>query len=68
VGNNPLKIIARGSFGVRPTDPVIDKDDALLILSSETNRQLLREGRVIIVLNQEKLSAPLAPPAAPGRP
>ncbi|MDR3337423.1 MAG: polymerase, partial [Treponema sp.] len=55
VGNNPLKIIARGIFGARPTDPVIDKDDALLILSSETNRQLLRDGRVVIVLNQEKL-------------
>jgi hypothetical protein len=63
VGNNPLKIIARGVFGIRPTDPVIDKDDALTILSSETNRQLLREGRVVIVLNDKALLTPLNPPA-----
>ncbi|MDR2312947.1 MAG: polymerase [Spirochaetaceae bacterium] len=55
VGENPLRIIARGVFGEVPTDPIIDKDDALLILSSEANRRLLREGRVVLVLAKEEL-------------
>jgi hypothetical protein len=58
VGSNPLRIIARGVFGVRPTDPIIDRDDALVILSSEANRRLLREGRVAIVLNENTLKNP----------
>ncbi|MDR2484732.1 MAG: polymerase [Treponema sp.] len=56
VGTNPLRIIARGVFGIRPTDPIIDREDALLIVSSEDNRRLLREGKVAIVLNSEVLS------------
>jgi hypothetical protein len=56
VGDNPLRIMARGLFGAVPTDPIIDKEDALLILSSENNRRLLTEGRIAIVLNKEKLA------------
>jgi hypothetical protein len=59
VGTNPLRIIARGVFGIRPTDPVIDRDDAMLILSTEENRRLLREGRVAIVLDSGVLNYPL---------
>jgi hypothetical protein len=55
VGDRPLRILARGIFGIRPTDPVIDRADALLILSSENNRRLLREGRVVIVLDNAVL-------------
>ncbi|GHV84449.1 hypothetical protein AGMMS50230_00570 [Spirochaetia bacterium] len=55
VGENPLAIMARGVFGAVPTDPVIDREDALLILSSENNRRLLREGRVAIVLDKTVL-------------
>ena len=51
-GENPLRIIARGVFGANPTDPIIDRSDAMLILSSENNRRLLREGRVVLVLNE----------------
>jgi hypothetical protein len=58
VGDRPLRIFARGGFGIRPTDPVIDRDDALLILSSENNRRLLREGRVVIVLDDRVLENP----------
>jgi hypothetical protein len=58
VGNNPLKIIARGIFGIRPTDPVIHRDDALVIISSENNRLLLREGNVAIVLGNDALNPP----------
>jgi hypothetical protein len=59
VGGNPLRIIARGVYGIRPTDPIIDREDALLILSSEENIRLLREGRVAIVLDQSVLRNPL---------
>jgi hypothetical protein len=55
LGPNPLRIIARGVFGIYTTDPVIHRDDALRILSSENNRRLLREGRVAFVVNEEVL-------------
>lgn len=57
VGREPLRILARGLFGSRPTDPIIDRDDALKILSSEDNRRLIREGRILIVLNDRSLRA-----------
>jgi hypothetical protein len=60
VGANPLRIIARGVFGVRPTDPIIDREDALLIISSEENRRLLREGRVAIIVHEDTLKLSLA--------
>jgi hypothetical protein len=60
VGGNPLRIIARCVYGIRPTDPVIDREDALLILSSEENLRLLREGRVAIMVDKSVLSNPLA--------
>ena len=58
-GPNPLRIIAREVFGIFPSDPVIDRQDALKILSSENNRRLLREGRVILVLNEKTLKTAL---------
>jgi len=56
VGETPLRIMARGVFGAVPTDPIIDREDALLILSSENNRRLLREGRIAIVLENKQLT------------
>jgi hypothetical protein len=58
-GPRPLRIFARAVFGIRPTDPVIDREDSLLIISSEENRRLLREGKVVIVLNGEVLTSPV---------
>jgi hypothetical protein len=55
VGPHPLRILARGVFGSRPTDPIIDREDALLIISSEENRRLLREGKIALVLRQDVL-------------
>jgi hypothetical protein len=55
VGSKPLRIIARGIFGMRPTDPVIDAADAALILASEANRRLLREGKVVLVVSPNAL-------------
>ena len=53
LGANPLRVFATGVFGVYPTDPIISRHDALRILSSENNRRLLREGRVLFVLNED---------------
>ena len=55
LGPNPMRIIAREVFGINPTDPVIDREDALKILSTENNRRLLREGRVLLILNEKQL-------------
>jgi hypothetical protein len=54
-GPHPLRILAREVFGINPTDPVIDREDAMKILSSENNRRLLREGRVVLILSEDKL-------------
>lgn len=55
IGNKPLRIIARGVFGISATDPIIDTNDALKIISSEDNKRLLREGKVVIVLSDSVL-------------
>jgi len=56
VGPYPLRIFAREVFGIAATDLVIDREDALKILSTENNRRLLRDGRVVLVLNEKTLS------------
>jgi len=55
VGDRPLRIFARGVFGMKPTDLIIDRSDALIILSSEENRRLLTEGKVAIILDESVL-------------
>jgi len=57
VGERPLRIFARGVFGVKPTDLIIDRSDALLIISSEENKRLLSQGRVVFVLNDSVLQS-----------
>ncbi len=57
VGEDPLRIFASGLFGIFSTDLVVDSDDALRILSSEANRRLLKEGRVVIVLGADAVRA-----------
>ena len=55
LGPNPLRIIARELFGMNPTDIVIDRSDALKIISTDNNRRILREGRVLLILNAAQL-------------
>ena len=54
-GDRPLKIFARGVFGINPTDLIIDRSDALIIISSEENRNLLSQGKVVIILDDSVL-------------
>jgi hypothetical protein len=55
IGERPLRIFARGVFGISPTDLIIDRDDAMLIISSEENRSLLSRGKVAIILDDSVL-------------
>jgi hypothetical protein len=55
VGQKPLRIFACGVFGSKPTDLIIDRNDALLIISSEENRRLLMQGKVAVILDDSVL-------------
>jgi hypothetical protein len=55
VGDRPLRIFARGVFGIKPTDLIIERSDALIIISSEENRRLLSQGRVALILDESVL-------------
>ena len=59
VGENPLKIFAQGVFGINPTDPIINRNDTLQIISTPENRSLLREGRLAIILGDSVFRSPL---------
>jgi hypothetical protein len=59
VGSRPLRIFASGVFGIQPTDPIISREDALLIISNSENRSLLREGRVAVIIDDALLKSPL---------
>ena len=49
VGSDPMRVMAQELFGDEKTDYVISREDALRILSSAGNRELLRLGKVVVV-------------------
>ncbi len=49
IGYTPLKIAARGLFGINNTDIIIPGREAAKILSRKSNIDLIREGRILIV-------------------
>jgi hypothetical protein len=49
IGTDPMRVMAIGLFGDRRTDYIISREDALRILSSAGNRELLRQGKVLVV-------------------
>jgi hypothetical protein len=55
IGLRPLRIFARGLFGDTPTGLIIDAEDVMRIITSEENRRLLREGRVLIIVDDAAL-------------
>ena len=55
VGKDPLRIKARQVYGTNRTDPVISDPDALRILTVPENLELLRHGKVVVILDKEKL-------------
>jgi len=52
VGDNPLRIIALGIFGIAPTDPVISVADADILLHNSLSRKNLQEGRIVIIISE----------------
>ncbi len=62
VGSDPLRITARGVFGIHRTDPLISENDALKILSVKENIELLRQGKVIILIDEDKLTHSIKTP------
>lgn len=55
IGTDPLYIRAYKVYGRNRTDPVIHTDDALRILSVPQNRELLKKGKVVILLDKDEL-------------
>lgn len=55
VGVDPMHIKARKVYGQLRTDPVISRNDALKILTVPENQNLLRDGKVVILLDKENL-------------
>ena len=62
VGNDPLYIKATEVYGINRTDPIIKRSDALKILTIPENLELLNQGKVVILLDQDKLVYNIATP------
>ncbi|TVR02747.1 MAG: hypothetical protein EA403_08510 [Spirochaetaceae bacterium] len=54
-GDDPLYIVATGLFGTTVTDLLIPTDAADRILFSDSNRELLRSGQVVVVVPAQNL-------------
>lgn len=66
VGRDPLRITAIEVFGANRTDPVISYDDYLRIMTVPKNRELLREGKVVILLGKKMLAHSVGAPDKSG--
>ncbi|MBP5450685.1 MAG: OmpA family protein [Treponema sp.] len=55
-GNDPLWITAREVYGVNRCDPVISYEDYLRIATIPQNLELLKQGKVVILLDDDQLS------------
>ena len=49
VGNSPIKIKARGIFGINNTDLIISTRDSEKILSKTENLELIKQGKILII-------------------
>ncbi|MCG8480595.1 MAG: hypothetical protein MI724_15990 [Spirochaetales bacterium] len=54
IGASPLRIMARQAFGILPTDIIIGEEDANRLLASAHNRELLRQGRILVILAPDR--------------
>lgn len=55
IGTDPLYIKASKVYGRNRTDPIIRRKDSLKIITVEENRKLLREGKIVILLDKKNL-------------
>lgn len=56
VGTQPIRVVAREVFGKYPTDIILSTEDASRLLSRDDNREILAEGRVIVIVNPAVIS------------
>ncbi len=61
-GTDPLYIKTSKVYGRNRTDPLIKKRDALKILTVPENLELLRKGKVVILLDKHNLISDVAAP------
>lgn len=61
IGDAPLRILARGIFGTTPTDLLISTTDAARVLGREANLDLLRQGRIVVVIAPESARTEIEP-------
>jgi hypothetical protein len=50
-GSDPLAVVAFAVYGTNDTDLVISEDAARLLLSNEENRELLRQGKIVVIID-----------------
>lgn len=62
VGLDPLYIKATKVYGRNRTDPIIKNRDALKILTVKENRELLKQGKVVILLDKKNLQYTVSAP------
>ena len=62
IGADPLRIFAKRIFGHNRTDLVISNEDALRIFSVPQNAELLKNGKIVLLLNQDALVKNVAAP------
>ena len=55
IGGNPYRIMAREVYGVHPTDIIIGAEDADRLLSTRHNRELLQNGRILVILDDSRI-------------
>jgi hypothetical protein len=55
VGTQPLKIMAQGLFGEKPTDVIINYQDAESILSGSESIKLLQEAKIVFIIDKAGL-------------
>lgn len=53
VGQDPLRIMAYSIFGTDRTDVILSETDAQKILGNDRNRQLIQDGRVVLVYDRQ---------------
>lgn len=62
VGNDPLWIKAKKVYGINRCDPIISKNDYLKITSIKENLDLIKEGKIVILLDKDLLEYKVSVP------
>lgn len=61
VGIKPLVVSARALYGITPTDLMISRTEADILLYNESTREALRHGKVLVILSPKILQQSIVP-------